>query len=57
MVLVFGALLGAADMVLGALIGAAFGKDEKIQIEGMSDSEIQETLDKQRKKARIRDYR
>ena len=51
--LVFG-LLGA---LLGAGIGAAAGKDKTIQIEGMSDSEIQEALDKLRKKARIRDYK
>ena len=51
--LVFG-LLGA---LLGAGIGAAAGKDKTIQIEGMTDSEIQEALDKLRKKARIRDYK
>ncbi|MBA7646959.1 hypothetical protein ES703_54727 [subsurface metagenome] len=51
--LVFG-LLGA---LLGAGIGAVAGTDKTIQIEGMSDSEIHETLNKLRKKARIRDYR
>ena len=51
--LVFG-LLGA---LLGAGIGAVLGKDKKIRIEGMSDLEIQEILDKLRKKARIRDYK
>ena len=30
---------------------------QTIQIEGMTDSEIQETLKKLRKKARIRDYK
>jgi hypothetical protein len=53
----FGVLYGAVYMVLGALLGAGFGKDEKIQIEGQSDSEIQETMDKLSKKARIRDYK
>ncbi len=51
--LVFG-LLGA---LLGAGIGAAAVKDKTIQIEGMTDSEIKEAMDKLRKKARIRDYK
>jgi hypothetical protein len=50
---------GAAG--LGAFIGAVFGTvtgtDKTILLEGMSDSEIQETMDKLRKKARIRDYK
>lgn len=41
----------------GAIIGAVAGIDKKIQIEGMSDAEIQETLNKLSKKGRIRDYR
>jgi hypothetical protein len=53
-----GAVIGGCICALiGGLIGAAAGKDKTIQIEGMSDSEIQETLDKLRKKARIRDYK
>jgi hypothetical protein len=51
--LVFG-LLGA---LLGAGVGAVAGTDKKIQIEGMSDLYIQATMDKLRKKARIRDYK
>ncbi len=48
----------AAGGVLGGLIGAVVGTgEETIQIEGMSDSEIRETLNKLRKKARIRDYK
>jgi len=44
--------------LIGGLIGSAAGKGEKtIQIEGMTDSEINEVLVKLRKKARIRDYR
>ena len=51
--LVFG-LLGA---LLGAGIGAVVGKDKTIHFEGMTDSEIEEALEKLRKKARIRDYK
>ena len=47
---------GLIGLVIGAVAGVA-GIDKKIQIEGMTDSEIQETLDKLRKKARIRDYK
>ena len=50
--LIFFALPGA---LLGGLIGG--GADKTSQIEGMTDSEIQEALDKLRKKARIRDYK
>ena len=49
-----GSAIGA---ITGALIGGNAGRDKIIQIEGMSDSEIQEALDKLRKKARIRDYK
>jgi len=52
--LIFFALPGA---LLGGLIGAAAGADKTIQIEGMTDLEIRDTLDKLRKKARIRDYK
>ena len=50
--LIFFALPGA---LLGKIIGG--GADKTSQIEGMTDSEIQEALDKLRKKARIRDYK
>ncbi len=51
-------LVGAICSLPGLVIGAIIvGKDKTIQIEGMTDSEIQETLDKLRKKARIRDYK
>ncbi len=53
----FALIGGAAGLLIGALVGANAGKDKIIQIEGMTDSEIQETLDKLRKKARVRDYR
>jgi len=53
---------GAAGAILGYSSGdddpgAGAGKDKTFQIEGMPDSEIQKTLDKLRKKARIRDYK
>jgi len=47
-------ILGA---IIGGMAGVNSGMDKTIQIEGMSDSEIQETLHKLRKKARIRDYK
>jgi ABC-type lipoprotein release transport system permease subunit len=49
----YGLIIGT----VGAIIGAVAGTDKTIQLEGMTDSEIQETLDKLRKKARIRDYK
>ncbi|NIM58463.1 MAG: hypothetical protein GTO16_05905 [Candidatus Aminicenantes bacterium] len=52
------ALIGVAlGGLIGLVIGAAVGTDKTIQIEGMTDSEIQEALKKLRKKARIRDYK
>jgi len=52
-----GALIGAGVGVLLGITGAVAGKDKAIQIEGMSDLEIREALNKLRKKARIRDHR
>ena len=52
-----GAAFGALGLLGGVLFGAAAGTDKTIQIEGMTDSEIQEAMDKLRKKARIRDYK
>ncbi len=48
-----GAFIGAS---IGGIVGVAVS-DKTILLEGMSDLEIQETMDKLRKKARIRDYR
>ena len=46
------------DFVLsGAAIGALIGRDKKIKIEGKSDSEIKEILEKLRKKARVQNYK
>ncbi len=57
---IFTALLGliggGIGALLGGFIGASAGKDKTIQIEGRSDLEIRETLEKLRKKARIPDY-
>ena len=54
----WGAMLGGFfGGVLGGGVYAFAGADKTIQIEGMSDSEIQETLDELSKKARIRDYK
>ena len=52
-----GIVTGIGGVLLGGVVGGLFGIDKKIQIEGMSDLEIQATLDKLRKKARIRDYK
>jgi hypothetical protein len=53
-----GLLFTAAGAGLGSLIGGLFGWssgiDKTVQFEGISDSEIQEILEKLRKKARIR---
>jgi len=56
-VITYGVYLAIPAVIIGAIIGGIAGTDKTIQIEGMSDSEIQETMDKLRKKARIRDYK
>ena len=55
--LVYGLLVGGLGFFIGGIIGVIAGIDKKIQIEGMTDSEIREAMDKLRKKARIRDYK
>jgi hypothetical protein len=42
--------------ILGGIIGLGTGKDETIQFEGKSDSEIQNILEDLRRKARIKNY-
>ena len=54
---VSGIAFGALGMIVGGYVGEITGIDKKIQIEGMTDSEINKTLDYLRKKARIRDYK
>ena len=44
-------------LLIGGFTGALLGTDKTVQIEGKSELEIQEALDKLRKKARIRDYK
>lgn len=51
---VMGAIFGA---LIGVIVGAIAGIDKTIQIEGKSDSEIQEILEKLYKKARVRNAR
>ncbi len=46
-----------AGMITGGMWGGYIGRDKTIQMEEMTDSEINEAMDKLRKKARIRDYR
>ncbi len=50
----FGAIGAGIGLFLGFFVGAAVRIDKKIQFEGKSDSEIQEILEKLRKKARVR---
>ncbi len=52
-----GGVGAAAGLLIGGVTGTLLGTDKTIQIEGMTDLEIEEALDKLRKKARIRDYR
>ena len=47
---------GLAGAIIGSFIGAEIGKDKTIQIEGKSDSEIKEALEKLRKKARVTNF-
>ena len=53
----FGAIGVAQGVLVGGIIGAVSKGSKTIQIEGMSDLEISEALDKLRKKARIPDYK
>jgi hypothetical protein len=46
--------LGGIGILIGSIVGVISGKDKTIQIEGKSDSEIQEILEKLRKKARVK---
>ena len=52
-----GICTGVAGLLAGAIVGGLFGIDKTIHFEGMSDLEIEEAMDKLRKKARIRDYK
>jgi hypothetical protein len=50
----YGALIGTS---IGGIIGLSNKESKTVRIEGMTDWEIQETLDYLRKRARIRDYK
>ena len=52
-----GIFLGAIGLLVGGTLGFASGIDNTIQLEGMTNSEINVTLDYLRKKARIRYYK
>ena len=52
--LYYGILIGLSGAILGGIIGALEGADKTILIEGKSDSEIKEILEKLRKKAMVR---
>ncbi len=49
-----GGIGASAGLLLGGIVGVALGTDKTIQFTGKSDSEIQEILEKLRKKARVR---
>ncbi len=49
-------MFGSIGAIIGGLIGVALSIDKTIQIEGRSDLEILEILEKLRKKARVPDY-
>ena len=50
----YGLLFGLAGIFIGAISGKLVSADSTIKLEGKSDSEIQEILEKLRKKARIK---
>ncbi len=54
---ILGAFGAAAGLLIGGITGELLGKDKTIQIEGMTDLEIEEALEKLCKKARIRNYK
>ena len=53
----FGAIGAIVGLVIGGITGELLGIDKTIHFEGMTDLEIEEALEKLRKKARIRDYK
>jgi len=54
--LVLALFFGIQGLLVGGVVGAILGTDKRIQIEGKADSEIQESLEYLRKKARMPDY-
>jgi hypothetical protein len=49
----FFAVCAGVGLLIGGIVGAVSGIDKKVKFEGKSDAEIQEILEKLRKKARI----
>ena len=47
---------GVIGALIGVMTGASAGKDKTVQIEGKSDSEIKQTLEELRKKARVPNF-
>ena len=54
--LALGIMCGITGGALGGIGGAIAGADKTIQIKGKSDSEIKQTLEELRKKARVPDF-
>lgn len=55
--IIIGIAFGALGLLIGGIVGLASKGEKTIQFENMTDLEIQETLDRLCKKARIRDYK
>jgi hypothetical protein len=55
--IIIGIAFGALGLLIGGIVELASKGEKTIQFENMTDLEIQETLDRLCKKARIRDYR
>ena len=49
-------IFGVIGLASGTLLGGLAGQDKTIQIEGKSDSEIKEVLERLRKKARVTNF-
>jgi hypothetical protein len=56
LVIIVGLLGGVTFGTIATLLSGAMASNETIALEGMSDAEINETLNKLRLKARVRDY-
>lgn len=51
---VIGVIIGFIPIIIGTAVGMSIEKNKTIEIEGKSDSEIKEILEKLRKKSRIK---
>ena len=50
-------IINIPSAIIGGIIGKSIGRDKTFQIEGKTDSEIRESLEYLRNKARIPDYK